>query len=146
MARASTKTARVLPGRDADEEEAVAAAAAVLQSFARVENPEAVAYSVITTWIIERVKRSAGRRIGESIVFDLDNAHIKGLVAGVLPKIADGLDDRDFPFGKTFSELSRDEAALLFSVGCIAYREAAVAAGEDPNFPFNDPIPFGDAA
>jgi hypothetical protein len=26
--------------------------------------------------------------------------------------------------------------------GCFAYREAAVAAGESPDFPFSDPITF----
>lgn len=126
--------------------EAVAVAAAVLQSYARVENPEAVTYAVISAWIIQRMKISAGKRIADTVVFDLNDAKIRGMVSAILPKIADELEKAEFPFGKTFSELNREEALDLFHIGCIGYRDAAVAAGEAPDFPFSDAIPFGEAA
>lgn len=147
MRKASNKF-KPIRGSDADELEAVAQAAAVLQSFARVENPEAVAHAVISTWIIERMKRATGARLTDNIVFNLDEAHLKGMVAAALPQIADALDAADFPFAKTFSDLTREEALQLFTIGCVAHREAAVAAGESPDFPFSDnmsdPIPFGE--
>lgn len=146
MARASTKIARPLVGHDADETEAVAIAAAVLQSFARVENAEAVTYAVISTWIIERMKRATGKRLADVVVFDLEDAKLKGMLSAILPKIGDALDAADFPFDKAFNDLSRDQALDLFVIGCCAFREAAVAAGEAPDFPFSDPIPFGGEA
>lgn len=145
MPKASNKF-KPLRGVDADETEAVAHAAAVLQSYARVENAEAVTHAVISAWIIERMKRATGARLTDTVVFNLDDAHLQGMIAAVLPKIADALDEADFPFGKTFTDLTRDEALTLFTIGCIAYREAAVAQGEAPDFPFSDHIPFGDAA
>lgn len=146
MARASTKMARPIAGHDADETEAVAIAAAVLQSFARVENAEAVTYAVISTWIIERMKRAAGKRLADVVVFDLGDAKLQGMISAILPKIGDALDTAGFPFDKTFSDLTRDQAVALFVAGCVGFREAAVAAGEAPDFPFSDPIPFGEAA
>lgn len=146
MARASKRVSRPIAGPDADEVEAVAEAAAALQSYARVDNPELVTELVISTWIIARMRRNTSRRLTENVVYDLEDAKLKGMLAAVLPTIANNLDAADFPFGKTFTDLSRDEALKLFFIGCQAYREAAVAAGESPDFPFSDPIPFGEAA
>lgn len=146
MARSASKPIRPIAGRDADEVEAVAIAATVLQSLARVDHAEAVTTAVISTWILERMKRTISKRLCDNVVFDLEEAKLKGMVSAVLPQIANALEAADFPFGKTFSDLSRDEALTLFLVGCIGYREAAIAAGEAPDFPFSDPIPFGDVA
>lgn len=141
---AKAKIARPIAGIDADEAEALGAAAQVLQSFARVENAEAVACSVISTWIIERMKRAVGKRLTDNLVFDLGEAKMRGRITAMLPKIAEALGG--FDFTASFNDLSKDQVVDLFMAGCIAWREAAVAAGENPDFPFSDPIPFGDAA
>lgn len=143
MARASAKIAKPLVSQDADETEALAVAAATLQSFARVENPEAVACAVISAWIIERMKRSVGARLTDNVVFDLQDAKLRGMVEATLPAAADVLATGGFDFAASFSDLSKDQAIDLFMAGCVAYRAAAVAHGESPDFPFSDPIPFG---
>lgn len=145
MAR-SAKIARPTMSIDADEAEALEAAALTLQTFARVENPEAVASAVISKWIIERMKRAVGKRLTDNIVFDLQEAKLRGMVEATLPKIAEALGAGGFDFAGSFNDLDRDAAVNLFVAGCVAYREAAVAAGEAPDFPFSDPIPFGEVA
>lgn len=145
MARAA-KIARPVAGIDADEAEALGQAALTLQSFARVENAEAVACAVISTWIIERMKRVAGRRLTGNVVFNLNDAKLRGMVEAALPKIAEALATSGFDFTRSFNELDRDGAANLFLAGCVAHREAAIAVGESPDFPFDDPIPFGEEA
>lgn len=131
-------------GGDADEDEALGVAAQVLQSFARVDNAEAVAYAVISAWIIARMKRAAGRRLAENVVFDLREAKMRGRIEAMLPLIAEALGD--FDFTASFNDLSKDQVIDLFVAGCVAWREAAIAAGENPDFPFDDAIPFGEAA
>lgn len=143
MARPA-KIARPVAGIDADEAEALAAAAVALQSYARVENAEAVANCVISTWIIERMKRAVStRHLTGNVVFDLGEAKMRGRVEAMLPKIADALGAGGFDFAATFNDLDKDKVVDLFVAGCVAWREAAVAAGENPDFPFDDPIPFG---
>lgn len=144
MARAQQKVA---PERsvDADEAEALAAAAVTLQTFARVENAEAVASAVISRWIIERMKRAVGKRLADNVVFDLQDAKLRGMVEATLPAVADTLMRDRFPMELAFNDLPKHEAVTLFLAACVAYREAAVAAGESGDFPFSDPIPFGGA-
>lgn len=146
MARASAKLARPQVEPDADEAEALAAAAATLQAFARVENAEAVASAVISRWIIERMKRAVGSRLTDNVVFDLSDAKLRGMVEATLGKAAEALGASGFDFAGSFNDLSKEQAVDLFVAGCVAYREAAVAAGEAPDFPFSDPIPFGEVA
>lgn len=143
MARASAKIARPARDTDADETEALAAAAVTLQSFARVENAEAVTSAVISRWIIERMKRAVGKRLADVVVFDLQEAKLRGMLEAVLPKIGAALGEGGFDFAGSFNDLTKEAAVDLFVAGCIAYREAAVAAGESGDFPFSDPIPFG---
>ena len=131
---------------DIDEEEALAIAASELSSLARVDNPQAVASAVISRWIIERMKRLTSGRLSDTVVFDLQDAKLRGMVEAVLPKIAEGLGSTGFDFSGSFNDLTKAQAIDLFVAGCVAYREAAIAAGEAPDFPFSDPIPFGDAA
>lgn len=142
MARAA-KIARPVAGIDADEAEALEQAALTLQSLARCENPEAVASAVISRWIIERMKRAVGRRLSENLVFDLADAKMRGRIEAMLPKVAEALGAVGFDFAGSFNDLSKEGAVDLFVAGCIAWREAAVAAGENPEFPFDDAIPFG---
>lgn len=142
MAKAS-KVARLTASIDADEAGALEAAALVLQTFARVENPEAVTSAVISRWIIERMKTSVGKRLTDNVVFDLHDAKLQGIVEATLPNIAEMLSEGGFDFARSFGELSKEEAVQLFLAPVIAHRVAAVAAGESPDFPFSDPIPFG---
>lgn len=143
MARTSTKIAPPARSIDADEAEALAAAAATLQAFARVENAEAVTSAVISRWIIERMKRTVAKRLADNVVFDLRDAKLRGMVEAALPQIGAGLAGAGTPSDVPFFELSRDQAVDACVAVCIAYREAAVAAGESGDFPFSDPIPFG---
>ena len=122
----------------------MAAAAATLQSFARVDNAEAVASAVISRWIIERMKRAVGARLADNVVFDLQDAKLRGMVEAALPQIGAALSG--LPADVPFFGLGKEQAVDVFMAGCIAYREAAVAAGESHDFPFSDPIPFGGAA
>lgn len=130
---------------DADEAEALAVAAVTLRSLTGCPNPEAVASAVISRWIIERMKRCVSGRLADTVVFDLQDAKLRGMIEAALPKVAAALGESGFDFAGSFNDLSKDGAVDLFVVGCVAYREAAVAAGEAPDFPFSDPIPFGSA-
>jgi hypothetical protein len=130
---------------DVDEQEALAAAAATLSGFTSVANPEAVTAAVISRWIIERMKRTTRGRLADNVVFDLQEAKLRGMLEAALPQIAAGMDGV-IPFDVAFGDLSKEQAIDLFLIGCIAHREAAVAAGESGDFPFSDPIPFGEAA
>jgi len=143
---------RQIAGPDADE---VAAVQAVADALAGYGVPRAKATEVATvaicTWIATRSRLHTGNRLTETVVFDLNDAKLRGMIEASLPHIADALAKAGFPFGKSFNDLTKAEAVNLFTAGCVAYRDAAVAAGEDPEFPFeeafNDPIPFGtDAA
>lgn len=128
---------------DADEAEALAAAAATLRSLTGCPNPEAVASAVISRWIIERMKRAVrNRRLADNLVFDLGDAKMRGRLEAMLPSIAETLGAAGFDFDLSFNGLPREAAVDLFAAACIAWREAAVAAGENADFPFDDPIPF----
>lgn len=143
MARPA-KIARPQASGDADEAEALEQAALTLQTFARVDNPEAVASAVISRWIIERMKRAVrSRHLADNAVFDLSEAKMRGRVEAMLPNIADALISQGFDFNMPFGALSKQHITDLFVAGCIAWREAAVAAGESGDFPFDDSIPFG---
>lgn len=136
-------------GGDIDETEALEIAAATLKGLApHTPNPQAVAHAVISTWIIERMKRHTSGRITETCVFNLGDAHLVGMVEAALPKIGDALASGGFPFSASFGDLTKQQAVMLFMAGVVAHREAAIAAGEAPGFPFDepfsDPIPFGD--
>jgi hypothetical protein len=129
---------------DIDEQEALSAAAATLRGLVSCQNPEAVASAVISRWIIERMKRATGARLADTVVFDLNDAKLVGMIEAALPKIGAAL--ADLPGDVPLWSLTKDQAVSVFVAGCIAHREAAVAAGEAPDFPFSDPIPFGDEA
>lgn len=141
---------RRVAGVDADEAEALAVASAILREVCpQAVNPEAVAHAVISSWIVARMKRHTSGRLIETCVFNLDDAKLLGMVEAALPKIGGALAGAGFPFDVTFGDLTKAQAVQLFLAGVVAHREAAVAAGECPNFPFDevfsDPIPFGSA-
>jgi hypothetical protein len=139
---------RRIAGEDADETEALNVAAATLKGLCPVaQNPQAVASAVISAWIIERMKRHAGARLSGNVVFNLGDAHLIGMLETALPKIGDALAGGGFPFDRTFNELTKEQAVMLFLAGVVAHREVAVFAGEAPSFPFDEPfsdaVPFG---
>lgn len=138
---------RPLDAPDLDEVEALDAAAAELKLHApAVRDAQAVASAVISRWIIERMKRHTGKRLNENVVFNLNDAKLEGMIEAALPKIGEALAAQEFPFGKAFNDLTKEDAVSLFLAGCVAYRETAVAAGEAPDFPFEhafeDEAPF----
>jgi hypothetical protein len=144
MAQRQTKPA-IKPAYtpDADEAEALAAAAVTLRSLTGCQNPEAVASAVISRWIIERMKRCAGARLADTVVFDLGDAKLRGMIEAALPQIGGAIAEAGVESDAAFFDLPRDQVLNVFVAACIGYREAAVAAGESRDFPFSDPIPFG---
>lgn len=138
---------RLIAGPDAGEVEALAFAVEVAKSYGLRVNAETATAAIISAWITTRSRLHTSHRLTETVVFDLKDAKLEGMIEASLPKIGDALAAAYFPFDKSFSDLTKMQAVTLFLAGCVAYREAAVAAGEDPEFPFeeafNDAVPFG---
>lgn len=134
---------RYIAGPDADEEESLAIAAAKLKELSPgTINAEAVAYSVISTWIMERCKRAAGQRLTETVVFDLSDAQMRGIVENALPNIGEALAHLS-PTTPLF-QMSKNAVVDVFCAGIGAWRATKVAMGENPSFPLEDPVPFSD--
>lgn len=134
------------PAIPPDEDETAglnAAAAALKELLPSTSQPEAVASAVISAWITERMSRLTGARAADLVVFDHTDAKLRGMVSGVLPQIGASVAAAGLPADVPFFQLTKAQAVDLFTIGCVAYREAAIRAGEWPDFPFNDPIPFG---
>jgi hypothetical protein len=134
MARSASqrKGAVLASPPDPEEQAAVARAAGVLKELVPgVSNPEAVATSVISAWIIERVRLSTGRISGLHS-FALGDSHLRGSLEGQLARAAEALSH--LPPDKPFFELSRDQVVDVLAVGCILGRETGAL--------LNDEIPF----
>lgn len=97
---------------------------------------------VISAWIISRSRQAAGIRLAENVVFDFENAQLKGLIEAALPQIGAALSD--LPDDVPFFALPKEDVVRVFTAGVLGAREAAIARGEGEAFPFDDPIPFGD--
>ena len=134
-------------GVDAEEAEALTAAASVASQFTSRANAMAAATAIISEWITTRARLNVEKRLTETLVFGLGDARLIGLIQACLPQIGQRLAEEGFDFGKTFSDLSKDEAVQLFLAGVLAHRDAAVAQGESREFPFDPPfddrVPFG---
>lgn len=141
--RPKAALARTVSGPDADEAEALAYAAAKLKELSpTTSNVEAVATAVISTWIVERVKRHADRRLSDELVFDLGDAHTRGFIEAALPQIGANLGH--LPPTIPLFQMSKMQIVDVLTAGVKAWREAAIVAGECPGYPYSDPIPFGD--
>jgi hypothetical protein len=116
---------------DPDE---VAALAAAVEATGM---PERLVVEAISTWITTRARLCAGARLTENLAFDLGDAKLRGFVEAALPAIGGAV---DVPADVPFYSLDRDAVVDLFTVAVQAVREAAVAAGESPNFSME--IPF----
>lgn len=147
---------------DQEEEQALNEASAALRALVPQLGAGAtqVASAVITAWIASRCRQATARRAPtECIVFDHNNAKLKGVVQAALPAIAGGLDG--IPPDKALFALSRDEVVRVFIVGYRAVEAALVAVDEGPDFAdfpgdrpaprvgshltddMNDEVPFG---
>lgn len=128
---------------DPHEERALARAADAVARFGGGK-PEAVAAVAISTWIIERTRLTASHRVNAELLFDLKDARMRGLAEAALPAIANTLGH--IPSDKALFELSREQVLDVGMAFLEGIREAAVSANESLGFPFDDHIPFGEAA
>lgn len=128
---------RPIAGPDADEVESLGVAAAELKMLCpAVSNAEAVASAVISKWIIERTRRTAGARLTETVAFDLGDAQTRGMLEAALPQIGAVL--ATLPADVPLFSLSKPQVVDVLTAGVQAWREAAVALGEAPGFPMDD--------
>lgn len=144
---------RPIYGPDADEVEALGIAAAKLKTLCpAVSNAEAVASAVITDWIGARARLNAGARLTETVAFDLGDAKLRGELEAVLPQVGGAL--TGLPPTIPLFQLSKMQIIDVLAAGVQAWRAAAIACGENPDFPLEDavarfdvkngdPIPFG---
>jgi hypothetical protein len=124
---------------DPQEERALARAADAVARFG-TGKPDTIAAVAISAWIIERTKLSASHRVSAELLFDLKDARMRGLAEAALPAIANTLGH--IPSDAPLFALTKDVAMAMLE----GIREAAVAANEALGFPFDDDIPFGEAA
>lgn len=127
-------------GVDAEEAEALAAAAAVAEQFTSRANAKTAATAIISEWITARARLNVEKRLTETLIFGLGDARLTGLIQACLPQIGAYLAEKGFDFDKSFSDLSKHEATQLFLAAVLAHRDAAVAEGESPDFPFDPPL------
>lgn len=128
---------------DPQEERALARAADAVARFGGGK-PDAIAAVAISSWIIERTRLSAAHRVNAELRFNLTDARMRGFIEAALPAVAGTL--AHIPADKPLFELTRDQVvdvAIAFIEGA---REAFVAANEAMGLPFDDEIPFGEAA
>jgi hypothetical protein len=136
MARAPKATAKS-PKEDAEEAAAVDAAAATLAGLSPgVKDPKAVATAIICTWIINRMRMSASKRLSGDLVFDLKNSKVRGRVEAALPQIANALGH--IPPDAPLFSLSKEQIVDVFVAAINGAAHATVATMEDPD----DEIPF----
>ena len=119
---------------DPDEQAAIEAACAETGLSA------ATVTRVISAWIQKRAQLTAGRRLVENLVFDLNNAHLRGIIAALLPALGQELSD--LPPNVAFFDLDREQVIDVFMVGYAHIQASRLAASESSDFPFDDPIPF----
>jgi hypothetical protein len=126
---------------DPEEEAALARAVAVLRSLAPgATNPEAITIAVISSWIVERTRLSAGKRLTSNLAFDLGDSRTRGIVEAALPGIGAKL--AHLPADKPFFKLEKGQVVDAFTAGIFGAHAAAVSLGELGQFPFDDVIPF----
>jgi hypothetical protein len=125
---------------DPDE---VAALAAAVEATGM---PERLVVEAISTWITTRARLCAGARLTENLAFDLGDAKLRGFVIAALPSIGGALVDclngqlRHIPTTEPIHAMERGDMTDFLVFSLQAVREAAVAAGESPNFSME--IPF----
>jgi hypothetical protein len=73
-------------------------------------------------------------------VLSLGDSARRGLIEGALPSIAGRLGH--IPADVPFFALPKEQVVDALAAGIEGYAEAAVAAGERPEWPFDDQIPF----
>ena len=146
MARPSQqkRVERPLAAPDPDEAAAVKRAAEALVSVcapAANMNPEAIVFTVVSAWIIERTRLAAGRRLTETVAYDLGDARCRGVIEAALPSLGEAL--VDLPGDVAFFDLPKELVVNVILAGLYAAHDAAVSLNEANSFPFDDAIPFG---
>lgn len=120
---------------DQEEEQALQEASAALRALVPQLGMGAtqVTSAVITAWIASRCRQATARRAPtECIVFDHNDAKLKGVVQAALPAIGASLDG--IPPDAPLFALSRDEVVRVFIAGYRSVEAALVAADESPDF------------
>lgn len=129
---------RALP--DDQEDRALERAGKALADFGTAP-PRTLAAVAISEWICARTSMMASVRCNSELLFNLGDARLRGFVEAALPAIANSLGEVDL--SRSLFDLGKDEIVGVFVAGILGAQEAAVAANESLNFPFDDAIPFG---
>lgn len=122
--RRSAKRGGYAPPRiDAEEEAALERAIKVLADLLPgVRQPlRPIVQSVISAWIIERVRISIGRIMCGEIAYDLGDSHLRGSLEAALPDIAKALEG--LPPDVPFFELSKEQVVDVLAAGFHAGKE-----------------------
>lgn len=123
------------PPIDAEEEAALERAVRVLGDLVPgMRQPlRPVVQSVISAWIIERVRLSIPRILCGEVAYGLGDAHLRGSLEAALPDIAKALSG--LPSDVPFFDLSKDQVVDVLAVGFHAGRQAGSL--------LDDEVPFG---
>lgn len=141
MAARHEKDERTITPEDPQETKALNAVEKALRDFLPTcPTPRSLAAVAISAWIISRSKQAAGVRLNENVIFDFDNAKLKGFIEAALPHIGERLADVDL--SQSLFDLTKDQIVQVFAAGCLETSRAAMAFGESEAFPFDDSIPF----
>lgn len=111
------------PPPDEEEEAALERAIKVLADLMPgIRQPlRPVVQSVISAWIIERVRLSMGRVLCGETAYGFGDAHLRGSLEAALPKVAEALGD--LPPDVPFFQLSKDQVIDVLAVGYQAGRD-----------------------
>lgn len=123
------------PPIDPEEEAALERAIQVLaEMMPGIRQPlRPIVYSVISAWIIERVRLSLPRILCGKNVYGLGDSHLRGSLEASLGDIADAL--KHLPPDVPFFQLSKEQVVDVLAVG--------FHAGLDNGALLDDEVPFG---
>lgn len=127
------------PTPDHQEEAALARAVAAMQKFQPGANA-ALASVAISEWIIARTSMAASVRLTADLMFDLNDARLRGFVEAALPVIGGNISH--LPADKPLFELEQFQVVDMIVAGILGAQEAALSANESLGFPFDDQVPF----
>jgi hypothetical protein len=119
---------------DAEEEAALDRAVLVLAGLLPgVTQPlRPIVYSVISAWIIERVKLSYPRVLSGQIAYGLGDSHLRGSLEAALPDIATALEH--LPPDVPMFQLTKEQIVDVLAVGFQAGRETGALLDDDLPF------------
>lgn len=123
------------PPPDEEEEAALERAIKVLGDLMPgIRQPlRPIVQSVISAWIIERVRLSFGRIVGGAVVYDLSDSHLRGSLEHALPEIAKALEH--LPPDVPFFQLTKEQVIDVLAVGWQAGNSSGALLDDEIPFP-----------